>query len=60
MAKSIGLTRADCYVTNVIKERPRDNDVSEYITFRGDRAFPTQRYLDFEKMFYEEIDKIKS
>jgi uracil-DNA glycosylase family 4 len=60
MAKSIGMTRADCYITNVIKERPRDNDVSEYITFKADKAFPTQRYLDFEKMFYEEIDKVKA
>lgn len=60
MAKSIGMTRADCYITNVIKERPRDNDVSEYITFKVAKAFPTQRYLDFEKMFYEEIDKVKA
>jgi len=60
LASSCGLTRADCYMSNVIKERPRDNDISEYITFRGNRAYPTPRYTDWENDLYKELENVKA
>ncbi len=60
LANNANMTRADCYVTNVIKERPRDNDVGQFITFRAGRAYPTAEYNHYEQDFYNEIDSVKS
>lgn len=59
LAASVGIMRSDCYVTNVIKERPKGNDVSEFITFRGTQAIQTKLYNEYEQDLYDELNKTK-
>lgn len=51
----LGISRQECYITNVIKEHPPGNDVSKFITFRGQSASPTSAYLAYEKSLLEEL-----
>ena len=53
-----GLTRADCYVTNVVKERPDNNKIEQFIVFRSGHALKTKAYDEYEGMLYEEINNL--
>jgi uracil-DNA glycosylase family 4 len=52
----LGVVRQDCYITNVIKERPPGNDISKFITFRGQSAYPTKEYLEYEAYLQNELN----
>lgn len=54
-----GLTRADCYVTNVVKEQPVGNKIDQFIVFRGGRAYTTKVYDEYEEMLYEELEQTR-
>jgi DNA polymerase-1 len=58
LASNANMSRADCYVTNVIKERPVGNDISTFIVFRGGRAYPTREYMAYEEDFYKELEDV--
>jgi uracil-DNA glycosylase family 4 len=53
-----GITRAECYLTNVIKEQPHANDLSNFITFKGG-VKTTSRYDAYEKQLLEEVSALK-
>lgn len=55
LAASVGIMRADCYVTNVIKERPKGNDISQFIEFRAGKVIATKEYNEYEQFLYEEL-----
>lgn len=57
LAAGAGILRADCYVTNVVKERPKGNDIKEFIDFKSGHAYPTKQYIAYENDLYEELDK---
>ena len=57
LAASAGIMRADCYVTNVVKERPKGNDIGEFIQFKMGNAYPTLWYEQYEKDLHEELLK---
>jgi uracil-DNA glycosylase family 4 len=57
---SAGISRSDCLITNVVKERPPGNDISKFIVFKSGRAYPTEAYTMYEKALYEELDKTKA
>lgn len=60
---SAKLTRSDCYITNVIKERPPNNDISKFIVFpKSAKQAPsiTPAYLEYEKQLFEELSKVKA
>lgn len=52
---SAGISRGDCYITNVVKERPKDNDISFFIEMGRTKVAPTQAYKDYEELLYEEL-----
>jgi uracil-DNA glycosylase family 4 len=56
---SCAVNRSEVYVTNVIKERPKNNDISQFIVFRSGRAYPTVEYLMYEQQLYEELKHVK-
>jgi len=55
-----GVTRADCYVSNVVKERPPGNNIDSFITFRAGRAYTTPQYVAYEQDFIEEMRAVRA
>lgn len=58
---SAGLLRQQLYITNVVKERPPNNDISAFIKFdKVGHAQPTPAYARYENMLAEELAHSKS
>lgn len=55
-----GLTRADCYITNVVKEQPEGNKIDKFITFRSGKVLTTKAYDAYEEALYEELANVRS
>lgn len=60
ISQNVGMFRTGVYCTNVVKERPKDNDISTFITFKAGRALPTELYNLYEKDLYEELKEVKA
>ena len=60
LLRSIGISRNECYFTNVVKERPPNNDISRFIKFTKTGVTTTPEYNVYEKLLYEELSKIKA
>lgn len=58
----VNLTRRDAYFTNVVKERPRNNDISQFITFNrtGRLLTETPEFTAYVKELQEELKKCKA
>ena len=55
LLSSTGIIRRSCYITNVIKERPADNDISRFVNLSS-RGYPrTKEYTWYEQYLYEEL-----
>jgi uracil-DNA glycosylase family 4 len=50
-----GITRSDCYVTNVIKVRPPNDDLATFIKIDKGRAKTTDAYEMAEQQLYDEL-----
>lgn len=53
-----GITRRECYITNVVKVRPYNNDISTYIKLGssfGNAKIQDSKYKDWEEELYEEL-----
>lgn len=57
---SAGILRCDCYLTNVVKERPVDNKISQFITFGRTKIHRTPEYDAYENELYEELASSKA
>lgn len=57
----VGIRRADCYITNVVKERPPNNDIS-YFLKRGHNGSvkTTPLYDEYERRLYEELGRCEA
>ncbi|MFA7663141.1 MAG: uracil-DNA glycosylase family protein, partial [Patescibacteria group bacterium] len=58
--QSVGISRKDCYLTNVVKERPPNNDISSFIDISKSKPKITeagQAYLD---SFLAEVKELKA
>jgi uracil-DNA glycosylase family 4 len=60
LAASAGIMRPDCYVTNVIKEKPKGNDISNFITFKSGQGYPTELYIKYENDLYQELEAVRA
>lgn len=61
LAGQVGIVRHECFVTNVVKERPPNNDISVFIQFN--KTGPpscTREYMDYENSLYHELSKLKA
>lgn len=52
---SVGIFRPLCYLTNVIKERPPNNDVSKFIIFKKKQVEETEAFQAYLKELYLEL-----
>jgi uracil-DNA glycosylase len=57
LLSAVGIIRSNCYITNVIKERPPSNDIKKFITIESRRVKATQEYYDYEKALYAELKR---
>lgn len=61
-----GISRGDCYVTNVVKERPPQNDISKFIQFKTSKrggysqtvVTTTPEYDYYEQLLLDELKTI--
>lgn len=59
MLHTVGILRSNCYTTNVVKERPPNNDISHFIEFYNGRVkTETPEYKRYEQELYEELKEI--
>ncbi len=50
-----GILRSACYVTNVVKEQPRRNNIAQFIRFGKKMITRTEEYDQYEEMLYKEL-----
>lgn len=50
-----GISLSECYLTNVIKERPIDNNIKLFIDLSRKYPQPTEAYKKYEQALYEEL-----
>ncbi len=55
-----GLIRSELYISNVIKERPPDNNIKKFIDLSSTSVKVTDAYLEYEKELYEEITGLEA
>ncbi len=56
----IGISREECYITNVVKERPVANNIELFIKFKNGEGIPTKEYIEYEKFLYEELSQVSA
>lgn len=54
---SFGLTRAHCYVTNVVKERPARNDISPFVKFGTVSVKESEAFLSYREELRKELEE---
>jgi len=58
MLHDAGIVRAECYITNVCKIRPRDNDIETFfVTFK--KRIPGQPILDGVAELQKEVERVQ-
>lgn len=60
MLASAGINKSSIYITNVVKERPDDDDISQFIRIRGSSVSTTNAYKRYEAELYEELNDVKA
>ena len=56
-----GVSRSEVYITNVVKEQPRGNAITEYIEITGGKVHKkTTAYDYWEKELYTELQDVKA
>ncbi len=53
-----GIIRRQCYITNVVKERPKDNNIRQFIDVGKRRVAPTAEYQAYEESLASEIEEV--
>ncbi len=57
---SAGISRSQCYITNVIKERPPDNDIKIFIDLSKKQINVTKEYRAYEAQLKKELEECKA
>jgi len=53
-----GINRSDCYITNVVKEQPPNNDISHFIEFKPKKVLTTELYQMYEEVLHKELAEL--
>lgn len=56
--RNTGVSREASYITNVIKERPKNNDISIFIDIQKNKEHITQAARDYITFLYDEINRV--
>lgn len=59
LLRSASIQRSECYITNVVKERPPNNAISTFITF-GRGVSTTPEFDEYERILYAELKQVKA
>jgi len=57
MLSRVGIVMGRTYITNVVKERPPNNDISRFIKLTSKGAKTTPQYDEYEQRLKEELSK---
>lgn len=57
---TIGVIREQCYITNVVKERPPGNDISKFLRKVGKRVETTPEFDLYQRTLYGELEEVKA
>lgn len=58
---TVGINRSDCYITNVIKERPRNNNIKPFLDLSAKSGpVESEKYLYYKRILIEELNECKS
>ena len=49
------ISLSECYLTNVVKERPIDNDIKRFINLQNKYPKTTEKYDEYEEKLYDEL-----
>ncbi len=52
---NMGISRDEVYITNVVKERPKGNNIDLFIKFDRGQVNATPAYTQYENFLYEEL-----
>lgn len=59
LLENAGILRSQCYITNVVKERPPSDDMTRFITIKNSNNITmTDEYKQYEAMLYEEMKDV--
>ena len=58
--KTAFIPRSECYITNVVKERPPNNNIKVFIDLAKKNIVETPAYKEYVTYLKEELDAIKS
>lgn len=50
-----GIARSECYITNVIKERPQKGNIRQFIDLSKKQPEMSKEYLEYEQFLYNEL-----
>ncbi len=57
LLSAVGIIRSTTYITNVVKERPPNNDITTFIKIENRRVKATQEYYEYERALYNELGR---
>ena len=60
LLSATGIIRSLCYITNVVKERPANNDIKHFIDIQGRKVKATAEYYEYEKALYQELSRVQA
>lgn len=58
--QNVGISRSDCYITNVVKEHPPKNDISKFIKMDNKKASVTPEFDAYLGALYKELNNCRA
>ena len=55
-----GILRSDCYITNVVKERPPNNDITSFVDLKTRNVKTSQEFENYKIALHEELKQVKA
>lgn len=53
------IMRQHCYITNVIKEHPKNNDITPFFHYNKGKLFTSPEFLDYVEFLRNELSKVE-
>jgi uracil-DNA glycosylase family 4 len=60
LLRRAGIARSECYITNVVKERPKQNNIKLFLDTSRKLVKQTREYDHYEDMLKEELEQVSA
>jgi len=60
LLNNAGILRQECYITNVVKEKPPGNDIGTFIKFGTKNVTTTTEYNRYERELWQELSEVQA